>query len=47
MTSCWRVAGAYYELYMKQFRQEEQTTTSARENGLGKGSQPLALPASA
>ena len=39
--------GAYYELYMKQFRRQEQTTTSARENDLGKGSQPLVLPAAA
>ena len=39
--------GAYYELYMKQFRREEQTTTPARENGLANGSLPLTLSAAA
>ena len=35
--------GAYYELYMKQFRREEQTPTPVAGNGLN----PALLPAAA
>ena len=39
--------GAYYELYMKQFRREEQTTVPASAVGNGHQPLPLAAPAGA
>jgi len=39
--------GAYYELYMKQFRRDEQATVSVGGDGRGNGHLPVALPATA